>query len=472
MNKDIKSFSQLDSLFIKKEESPKGINSDALQSREVESSASNDNSYQRSLDRIKVLKNAAGSHSSSEQRDSIDINAELTVELPHDSNKGYSNEYPQKNATAKTKFLWSRLPELPEKSNPKRQIPEREIQEKNIKENVENTIDPLTSNSAENGNTDNSELQHLRNELIQMRRVNEEQKKDLEKWRERYDVILKYSGRISKKKNDLQDELSSFGTSANTPFYDPNVLHWLTHHESTNRFDKPLTVTVIGDMPINSFNWGNFLQSQGISIVANSPNVIVGKRGWEAGRLDEIVDNDYDDVLLVYSQELFIASLLSNKNPFYAGKTVLEKFAHGHEALEYLLTNSFEWPYAIDLEDLDSRASSFRHARAEESPLYAMAYNVARNGPGEVERREILHKAYTGKLVHVVSNEYMQEWGARRSRRRLWRIAHHIAMLIRANYNKQSFELPVEKWSADLDWLRIRYYKESMRFEWPYSERM
>jgi hypothetical protein len=267
----------------------------------------------------------------------------------------------------------------------------------------------------------------------------------------------------------LQNEILACRSS---PLHAYPVINWLSFLSEEDAFHRPEVVCVEGYGAISDISWNNYLQRQGIRIAEQASVIIVGNEGWCKTRLESLIDTDDYENVQVFSQELFLAAMFSGKNPFVANRAVLEAFAEHHSAITYLLNIGFEWPIGFERDDLTEPSFLNKSLdRVEESPLRSLGYQVGAKGLNEFQRRRILSDAYRGNLPQVADAAYMAEWGARRTRRRLWRIAHHLAMLIRANNNKTSFFMALDEWSADLDWLRATHYKYSMHFDWPFNVR-
>lgn len=133
--------------------------------------------------------------------------------------------------------------------------------------------------------------------------------------------------------------------------------------------------------------------------------------------------------------------------------------------LAELAAEGFAWPFT-DAPGGDGSIDG--KGWADDTPLSRMGYSVARNGPDEERRREILRAAFLESLP-VRSKEEAAIWSAPDSAHRLRKIAHHIAALCR---NAQRRTKPprnaIAKWIADLAWLKHRFYDgTSFSFPWP-----
>lgn len=238
-------------------------------------------------------------------------------------------------------------------------------------------------------------------------------------------------------------------------------------------FYPPSEVISIGSGPFPEGDFDNYLEALGITPYADGfPWIIVGREGWtmqKLERLGQLIDDADLDEVRVFSQELFIAGILTTHDPFSLPQEILMKFAEGHPALEYLVDSHFAWPEILIEEDYGEpvylRGS---WERVEESPLYRMGYQVGiTHGQPRTTRRTLLKNAYQGKIPDVEDDDYMEEWGCPRHSKRLWRIAHHIAWLIRSRKSIPSMCYAVKDWQDDLDWMEEKFYTNRMRFRWP-----
>lgn len=300
--------------------------------------------------------------------------------------------------------------------------------------------------------------------------------REKKEWEERWGYEKDINIDISTRCEAFQDEARELSLqidallNSTSPLHAYPVINWLSFPTNDSLFQRPEVVCIEGFGPITDVSWNNYLHRQGIRMANQAAVIIVGKQGWCPTRLESLIDTDDFESVQVYSQELFLAAMFTGKNPFSASRDVLEEFAKDHSALQYLLKIGFEWPIGYDHETLDeSLHISKRPELVEQSPLHVMGYRVGATGLSPFSRRRILESAYRGNLPSVADAAYMQEWGFRRTRRRLWRMAYHIAMLIRKNKNQTKLQTAVDEWSEDLDWMRTTFYKNSMHFDWPFN---
>jgi hypothetical protein len=275
---------------------------------------------------------------------------------------------------------------------------------------------------------------------------------------------VKHKAKIKRLEERIsQQQLASFSIN------DIDLLGALSHRVF-DRFAPPSEIITMGSGPLNEADFDEYLKSLNITPCSNDCSwIIVGREDWSEETLNELLENADLDEVRVFSQELFIAGKLTSNDPFSLPLEILLKFAEGHPALEYLLHSSFEWPVIIIEEDYGEPVylkGSFN--RVEESPLFRMGYQVGiSNGQPLSNRRSLLEKAYQGKIPNVEDAHYMEEWGTPGHSKRLWRIAHHIAWLIRSRRSNPSMRHAVRDWKNDLDWMEGQFYAKRMRFKWP-----
>jgi len=247
------------------------------------------------------------------------------------------------------------------------------------------------------------------------------------------------------------------------------VLHWLSS-EVSDPFQPPEDIVTLGSGPIPEGDFDEYLKTLGIRACESRCEwIVVGRSGWTPKQLDELITASNPSTVRIFSQELFIAGILTTHDPFAADPELLIEFSQGHPALEYLMKCGFEWPEIADLEELDvPQYVRGAYERVDESPIYRMGYVVGiTNGLSAFHRQSLLRKAYEGVIPQVEDADYMEEWGEPGTRKRLWRIAHHIAWLIRSRRSNPVMSYAVSDWVKDLEWLEIKYFKDSMRFSWP-----
>lgn len=271
------------------------------------------------------------------------------------------------------------------------------------------------------------------------------------------DEIKRFKERIS------QQQPASFSLT------DIDLLGALSE-EVSELFLPPTEIVTLGSGSLDEDDFDDYLKSLGITPCAHSCSwIIVGREDWTEEQLNELLDDADLDEIRVFSQEMFIAGILTTRDPFSLPLDILMKFADGHPALEYLMNSGFEWPVIILEEDYGEpvylRGS---YERVEQSPLFRMGYQVGiTHGQPRSTRRSLLNNAFKGEIPDVEDDDYMEEWGNPRQSKRLWRIAHHIAWLIRSRQTIPSMGYAVKDWQDDLNWMEKQFYTKRMRFKWP-----
>lgn len=249
------------------------------------------------------------------------------------------------------------------------------------------------------------------------------------------------------------------------------VLHWLSS-EVSDPFQPPEDVVSIGSGPFHEDDFDDYLKTLDITPYTNGCSwVIVGRTGWTPQQLEELIEEADSGELRIFSQELFVAGQLSTHDPFSADHELLMEFAKGHPALEYLMGSGFEWPILEELEELGvPQYVRGSYDGVDESPIYRMGYVVGiTNGLSVRERQRLLKRAFEGVIPQVGDADYMAEWGTPNTRDRLWRIAHHLAWLVRSRRRNPVMGYAVNDWATDLDWLESTFYKSRMKFSWPHT---
>jgi hypothetical protein len=195
--------------------------------------------------------------------------------------------------------------------------------------------------------------------------------------------------------------------------------------------------------------------------------LVIGREEFQIDELEYQLRARSAGQLRIYSQEMFVAALILNDDPFKsAGAPILKSFAQGHPSLEALLRYGFEWP-SQNVKRL-GEAMMGLESDIEESPPHRMGYVVGvTNGLPTADRRRILRDAFSGPLPKVSNSRYMASWGSPESAVRLRRMARHIAWLVKTRRGLPNLATARREWSTDLSWLKAEFYEPWMRFRWP-----
>jgi hypothetical protein len=313
----------------------------------------------------------------------------------------------------------------------------------------------------------------------------EEEIKNLVSNKEQFEIELnklrpiqrKYMA-LSAEHKEAKDAILKLESATETPdtfcpigqFYLSNstIIDWLTSYENIATFHMPRHVTILGEGPIDSKQWISHLENFNCKSWLNGNEwIIVEREGWSEERIDALIAERCEEPIFIVSQEIFLAAMISGKNPFDAGEDLLFAFAEDHPALQYIINSYFDWPFYDEV--LSDEGPNIEITSVEKSPLKLMGYTVGKNGEEKNYRRQILKEAYLGKIPWTESDEYMKAWGRAQTRRRLWRISHHLAMLIKKARRKDNMNEAINHWEQDLNWLYRKFYlANGMDFKWPF----
>ena len=328
------------------------------------------------------------------------------------------------------------------------------------------------SNHFETAREENATLKRENRDLVAQKSAVELEAASMRRTNEQ---LITKSQQLNRRVADLQMAIAQkpehAGTNLSCMPLDLNLVQAFSREVSL-QFNPPSEVVSLGAGPFPEADFDLYLNSLSITPFAEGcPWIIVGRDDWSEERLNDLIDNADLAEVRVFSQELFMAGILTTHDPFSLPLEILMKFAEGHPALEYLIQAGFEWPEVVVEEDFGEpiylRGS---YERVEESPLYRMGYQVgATKGLTKSRRRAVLRSAYQGEIEDVEDADYMEEWGRPHRSRRLWRIAHHIAWLLRSRKSNPSMRYAVKDWKDDLDWLKEEFYTNRMLFKWPHG---
>lgn len=209
--------------------------------------------------------------------------------------------------------------------------------------------------------------------------------------------------------------------------------------------------------------------------------------GSEMLSLDEVIER-FDgvtgaDLRRIASDLVSDAWTLSIAGPFHGGV---------NQGIPVYLTDPGREPVLEADEDLEMCAdddSPFAWPTTEAEPgladigagyfswekglLKFVGYEVGvTRGLPQSERQRILDSVFTEELPRVNSPAYMQEWSTPLKCARLRKMAESIAAFVRnAKRNSAStYEVAIDEWETDLDYLHARYYVGHCAFPWPSTE--
>lgn len=236
---------------------------------------------------------------------------------------------------------------------------------------------------------------------------------------------------------------------------------------------------LMGEGPWDNNAFGLLMEGQDFSLWqlpdADIAHLVVGRNNWDESGLNSQIAARRGQELRIYSQEMWFAAMATGRDPFDAkDPALLQAFANGHPALEYLSGQEIPWPEVtkhppegpvIEIGDED--------LGVEASPMHLMDYRVGKTSPhSEEERRAILHEIFCTKDLPFgddCSDAYRSRWGAPHSAQRLYRMASHIKHIVDGpNGNDYRRPMAREDWISDLGWLKKTYFRKSVHpFTWP-----
>jgi hypothetical protein len=179
--------------------------------------------------------------------------------------------------------------------------------------------------------------------------------------------------------------------------------------------------------------------------------------------------------LFIYTQELFVAWLISRINPLqeWTEEELLISVSD-HDPMQSVIDHEeFTWPEITEANTNNDKYSikdfEWDGSLSEESPLGKMGYTVRVDSISVAKRREILKNAYsTSQMDRYLMNKSDRErWGKANSAQRLYAIARLISWLI--GFQGTTKPVAREKWKEDLIWLKSNFYQadKGMKFSWP-----
>jgi hypothetical protein len=355
-----------------------------------------------------------------------------------------------------------------------------------LKKQLDDQAEQQAARDAELGQRENSvKARELRVTAAATRHRNRLQ--ELRSAREEIELLRKQVTTLTTSRKRLQTkfENATAALSVAVRIASWDVARWMLSGIEVDFEDFADKVAFSGDGPFLQSDLESSARELGLRVgrcgARNAAKIlIVGRDGWDQQAIQAHLDAAGEDELFVFPQELWIASMLISYNPFRCldeetCRSAVESFGEGHPVIEWLRGLEFPWP---EFQVSDDAPSTALEQQVKASPLVRLEYRVGTtNGQPTKERRRILSEAFSTDdlpkadfrdgVRPAMQREYMQSWGSSSSRKRLRRIAWHLAMLISMHSRQQNLETAVEEWQADLAWLRKSYYSSAMRFRWP-----
>lgn len=191
--------------------------------------------------------------------------------------------------------------------------------------------------------------------------------------------------------------------------------------------------------------------------------------------IKDAIEND--SIPFIYTQELFIAYLITGQDPLINwSEDDLEAAFANHNALSLL--RKLPWPFsrgikpelgvlpAAKTEEISYEVQTFEWngQLSEESPLGKLGYSVRERGLSISQRRSVLRDAFTGGSLnkYLTTPEDRARWGSPKTPQRLYAIYNLISFLIK--FQGTTKQAAKSKWMSDLDWLKQTFYDPKMKF--------
>ena len=316
------------------------------------------------------------------------------------------------------------------------------------------------------------------NRLERAKKAAEKARAELAEFYPLFNQATSARDKAQRENRQLKVKLSDAALESVLVVRDFDLVKYLCRDFSLTESALPKDVAIHGDGPWPNAEFVELLSDLGFNVWAAGPHddvelLIVGRSNWDENILEQQIGAREGETLKIFTQELLVAALTCSRDPFdeidtATGQNILESFGKGHPAIEYLRGLEFPWPEFNPSED---GVSSGEWDSVEETPLLKLGYHAGKtHSLAPSTRHNFLAEAFSGELPFAESDEYMAEWGAPGTRKRLRRMAWHLAFLIRNRRRNPSQVYAVKDWEDDLKWLRDKYYKSIMRFSWPGSQ--
>ncbi len=285
-------------------------------------------------------------------------------------------------------------------------------------------------------------------------------------------------GRLQLQLEEEKSKPQQFVTQSVSIFTDPIVLQWLTEEGVPDSVEVPNGwLGRTGDSPWTDKIFASTLEELSYKFWKlpdrDLRHLIVGRKNWSKDELLAQIDSADGETLRIYSQEMFLAKLMTGRDPFDSNnEELLLAFAKGHPALEFLLKQSDPWPTICEGNNRPIDPVSNDDYGVAETPLHLLGYHVgATSHLTERQRREILTECFKSRNLEFTiesSDDYQLKWGRGSSAQRLYRMAIHIKWLAEGQGKDPRKPQARLDWVNDLEWLRKTFHQSmKSRFKWP-----
>lgn len=276
----------------------------------------------------------------------------------------------------------------------------------------------------------------------------------------------------------VKDQILKSTVSDPGVFSDPILLRWLVEGATPDK--RGVTngwLTQTGQGPWTDYSIIEICRELGYEFWelpdGEVEKLIVGRENWSKADLLAQIEARQGDVLRIYSQEMFIAKLITGRDPFDAeDENLLLAFANGHPALSFLMTLSDPWPVICEGDRYSIEEVGRGDYGVDETPLHLLGYHVgATSDLSDSRRHELLAECFQTsslKFTDTSTASYKKKWGRSLSAQRLYRIAIHIKYLADTQGLDKRKSIARQEWINDLSWLKKTYYKNYKNsFKWP-----
>jgi hypothetical protein len=248
-------------------------------------------------------------------------------------------------------------------------------------------------------------------------------------------------------------------------------LVWWLLAKARSRPDGLEAVSTMGSEPLEEHQFDDVLRGLEIEVYQPGPYsdvLVIGRNGWSERIIHELLDARAGRQLRVYSQEMFLAFLISGYDPLDEPEEVARALANSHPGLAFLERVGFQWP-TTEVELAGAGAIDADLLRL--GFLKYKGYTVGKAGLSAAVRQRVLAEVYDEDLPEGFPPYYVNQWGPPQSARRLKKMADSIAAFCRNNKKKDNApEHAIADWEADLRWLKSQFYDGQYRFKWPSAD--
>lgn len=328
-------------------------------------------------------------------------------------------------------------------------------------------------------------LESHRKRCDQLERTAEFEKQQSRYYREQWErshrdrvTAVNRVDRLTKELGSKKVKTASIALRSEPIFTNAVVMRWLVDEGDPGTAKVPNGwLGRVGEGPWSDALFAGTLEDVGYEFwsVPDSDlrHLIVGRKGWSKEELVSQIDAVDGEPLRIYSQEMFLAKVITGRDPFDSNdQDLLTAFAERHPALEFLLSLPLPWPTVCDGENRSIDPVDRDDYGVTETPLHLLGYHVgATSQLTDSQRRALLSECFKSHNLDFTdesSEIYRLKWGRGGSAQRLYRMAVHIKWLADGQGRDPRKPQARRDWINDLEWLRKTFHQQmKRRFEWP-----